>query len=383
MTSMQPMWWFALPVLLLPLWWHLQKRERTRTEPLATARFLPAAAPRQQRVPRLVDVLLLLARLLLLIGLIAWLAVLAMPWKGDTVFIEPSLESDAWAIQQIRAAGMSDAAREPLPADIWPWLALNEHAWHPTARLLIVARSTPMPALPPRLAHAITVATATATPAADSTASTASATPRAGALPQDRHVVVASTPERMARWQALFAAFGTAGEGAYRYVLSDTPTRDTELIVWDRVDAQAPAAWQAPLWWRTIAAPATATATATTPAATATAAATAAATVVATGTASAARQPVLFTSARTQQGLTWSAPQWPLTDTAGARQLYEQWQRQSKLWPAYPMPEAIKTLPAQRKSPLPATLAASPDWLAIALMALFAAERMLAHVRRR
>jgi hypothetical protein len=47
------------------------------------------------------------------------------------------------------------------------------------------------------------------------------------------------------------------------------------------------------------------------------------------------------------------------------------------------MPAAIKTLPAQRKTPLPATLAASPEWLAIALMALFAAERMLAHVRRR
>jgi hypothetical protein len=359
MTSMQPMWWFALPVLLLPLWWHLQKRERTRTEPLATARFLPSAAPRQQRVPRLVDVLLLVARLLLLLGLIAWLAVLAMPWKGDTVFIDPSLESDAWAAQQIRAAGMTDAAREPLPADIWPWLALNEHAWHPTARLLIVARSTPMPALPPRLAHAITVATATA-PAA---------------LPQERNVVVASTPERMARWQALFAAFGTAGEGAYRYVLSDTPSRDTELIVWDRADTPPPAAWQAALWWRTISAPGTATAPAVT--------ATAAAPVVATGTASAARQPLPFTSARAQQGLTWSAPHWPLTDTAGARQLYEEWQRQSKPWPAYPMPAAIKTLPAQRKTPLPATLAASPEWLAIALMALFAAERMLAHVRRR
>ena len=41
MTSMQPLWWFALPVLLLPVWLHMRKRERTRTDLLATARFLP------------------------------------------------------------------------------------------------------------------------------------------------------------------------------------------------------------------------------------------------------------------------------------------------------------------------------------------------------
>ena len=41
---MTSMWWFALPVLLLPIWWHRQKRERVKALPLATARFLPRAA---------------------------------------------------------------------------------------------------------------------------------------------------------------------------------------------------------------------------------------------------------------------------------------------------------------------------------------------------
>jgi hypothetical protein len=347
MTSMQPLWWFALPVLLLPLWWHLQKRERTRTEPLATARFLPAAAPRQQRVFRFADVLLLLARLLLLVGLIAWLAVLAMPWKGDTVFIDPSLNSGAWAEQQIHAAGMDKAAREPLPADAWNWLARNEHAWHPTARFLVVARTLGMPALPPRLAH--NVALRTLAPGARPAAP-------AHAAPMDRHVVVVAAPERMARWQALFAAFGTAGDGAYRYVLSDTPTPATELIVWDRPDSKPPQSWQAALWWRTE--------TST------------------MAPAAGMRPRVVFTGVSTKQGVTWSAPQWPLNDASGARSLYEQWQRQSKPWPAYPMP-AIQSLPAQRKSPLPAVLAASPEWLAAAIVALFVLERILAHVRRR
>lgn len=340
MASLQPLWWFALPVLLLPVWWHLQKRERVKTELLATARFLPAAAPQQQRVLRLIDVLLLLIRLLLLAGLIAWLAVLTMPWKGDTVFIDPALESDAWAQQQIRAAGMDKAAREPLPADAWNWLARNEHAWKPSARLLMVVRTLPMPALPPRLAHTVMLRTPPAL---------ASPAPATSSHPTERHVVVVAPPERMARWQALFAAFGTAGDGVYRYVLSDTPTQATELIVWDRPDTPPPQEWQAPLWWRTAAAGA---------------------------------QPERLATLKTKQGLVWTAQQWPLTDAAGARKLYEMWQHQSKPWPAYPMP-AVDSLPAQRKAPLVAALAESPEWLAAVLLTLFVLERILAHVRRR
>lgn len=329
MTSMQPLWWFALPVLLLPLWWHMRKRERTRTDLLATARFLPVAAPQQQRILRWSDVPLLLTRLALLAVLIAWLAVLTMPWKGDTVFVAVGLERTDWAERQIRSAGMDAAARQPLPADVWNWLARNEHEWRPGARFLILAPHAAMPALPPRQAH-------------DAELRLAPAPSAAPAAPRERHVVVVAPAERMPRWQALFAAFGTASEGANRYVLGDTPTPATELIVWDKPDAEAPADWKAPLWWRTAGA-----------------------------------------AGETQgkQGLTWNAPHWPLRDVDAARALYERWQAAIARPAAYPMPaQAVK---AARRAALPAPLARSPEWLAITLLALFALERTLSHVRRR
>ena len=351
MTSMQPLWWFALPVLLLPVWWHMRKRERTRTELLATARFLPAAAPQQQRVARWSDLPLLLVRLALLVVLIAWLAVLAMPWKGDTVFIEASLESSPWATQQIQSAGMSSAAREPLPADLWNWLALNEHAWRPQARFLILAPGAAMPALRPRLAHAAELRLAPTaplpaapTPAAGGDALSADAGVPSSSAPamRERHVVVAAPSQRIAAWHALFAAFGTAGDGASRYVIEDAPTPKTELIVWDRQDSEPPPAWQAPLWWRSA---------------------------EATGQ----------TNAR--QGLTWSARNWPLHDIDAARALYERWQAATTRPAAYPM--QAQAIDAARTRPLPAPLARSPEWLASALLALFFFERILAHARRR
>lgn len=339
MTSLQPMWWFALPVLLLPVWWHMRKRERTRTDLLATARFLPAAVPQQQRVLRWSDVLLLLVRLALLAVLIAWLAVLTMPWKRDTVFVARSLASSPWAEQQIQSAGMKDAAREPLPDDVWNWLARNEHEWHPDARFLVLAPGAAMPALPPRLAHPIDLRLVPAAPAPAAAARVAATN-----APRERNVVVSAPPERMVRWQALFAAFSTAADGANRYVIADAPTAATELIVWDRPDAAPPANWKAPLWWRTS--------TATGPAQTS-----------------------------TLQGLSWSAAQWPLNDVEGARALYERWQAAVSLPGAYPMPAQL--IKPGRSKPLPTPLARSPEWLALALLALFAIERILTHVRRR
>lgn len=333
MTSMQPLWWFALPVLLLPVWWHMRKRERTRTDFLATARFLPIAAPQQQRVPRWLDLLLLLVRLALLVVLIAWMAVLAMPWKGDTVFIDPSLDSSPWAAQQIQSSGMGTAEREPLPADLWNWLVRNEDEWRPEARFLILAPRAAMPALPPGLAHAADLRLA---PSAEPR-TTAAATP-----PRERHVVVSAPAERLPRWQALFAAFSTAADGANRYVLSDSPTAATELIVWDRPDTEPPTSWKAALWWRT---------------------------------ANANGQ------TQTPQGLTWTSPQWPLQDIDAARTLYERWQAATAQAVPYPMP--AQALKAERKEPLPTPLARSPEWLALALLVLFAIERMLAHARRR
>ncbi|KQZ40538.1 hypothetical protein [Duganella sp. Root1480D1] len=330
MTSMQPLWWLALPVLLLPVWWHMRKRERTRTDFLATARFLPAAAPQQQRVLRWSEVLLLLVRLALLAVLIAWMAVLAMPWKGDTVFVSPALESSPWAVQQVQSAGMSVAAREPLPADLWNWLARNEHEWRPEARFLILAPHASMPALPPRLAHAVELRLAP--PSA-----TAPRTP-----PRERHVVVSAPAERLLRWQALFAAFSTAADGVNRYLISDTPTAATELIVWDRPGKEPPTSWKAALWWRTA---------------------------NSTG------------QTQTPQGLAWTSPQWPLQDVDAARALYERWQAATVQAAPYPMP--AQTIKAGRTKPLPTPLARSPEWLALVLLALFAVERILAHARRR
>ncbi|MYN04759.1 hypothetical protein GTP41_21940 [Pseudoduganella sp. DS3] len=333
MTSMQPLWWFALPLLLLPVWWHMRKRERTRTDFLATARFLPAALPQQQRVLRWSDVPLLLARLALLVVLIAWLAVLAMPWKGDTVFIAAALERSAWAEQQIAAAGMGSAARQPLPDDAWNWLARNEHEWRPEARFLILApeAAAAMPALPPRLAHSIDLRVAAAPAAAPKVAA-----------PRERQVVVVTSADRLPRWQALFAAFSTAADGAHRYVLSDAPSASTELIVWDKPDTQPPPSWQAKLWWRTAAA---------------------------TG------------QTQSPQGLTWTAPQWPLQEVDAARALYERWQAATARPAPHPLP--AQQFRAERTKPLPTPLARSPEWLAIALLALFAIERTLTHVRRR
>ena len=59
MTDMS-LWWWALPVLLLPILWHRKKRKQTKSMPLASARFLPSAEPKQQRVWRFSDPLLLL-----------------------------------------------------------------------------------------------------------------------------------------------------------------------------------------------------------------------------------------------------------------------------------------------------------------------------------
>ena len=63
---MNSLWWLALPTLLLPIWWHRKKRVQVAAEPMATARFLPRTEPRQMRVWRWADVILMILRCLLL-----------------------------------------------------------------------------------------------------------------------------------------------------------------------------------------------------------------------------------------------------------------------------------------------------------------------------
>ncbi len=333
MTSLQPWWWAALPLLLLPLWWHRQKRQRTASELLATARFLPSTAPQQRRIWRWTDIFLLLVRLALLLALIAWLAVTVLPWRGDTVLADPTLEP-AWVAREVQAARMQDAARMPLPAGVLDWLRRREHQWRDGTRILVLARAgdVPMPAHPPRLAHAVTLRLAPAVlPAA-----------------QRHHVVVASTPERLPRWQALFAAFGTV---TGPYTVAAVPTSQTGLIVWDRPESP-PAAWRAPHWWRADG----------------------------KGDRHVTAAGIALTYTDTPQGRIWRGMPWPPASATEAAALQQAWQAVA----AAPAPYA---LPAQALAParplsLPARVGEPAPWWGWLLLALFMLERLLAHARR-
>jgi hypothetical protein len=190
MLSSFPLWWLALPVLLLPLWWHRQKRLRLKAEPLATARFLPSAAPEQLRIWRWRDRVLLLVRMLLLVAVIAWLAATIFPWRGDTVLLDPGVDQ-AWAAQQIQAAGMASAQRIELPAGALTWLRRHERDWSPRARLLIVAQAgkIAMPARVPQFAHLVELRLKPL----------AVATPMPARAISEQRIAIATPPARMRR----------------------------------------------------------------------------------------------------------------------------------------------------------------------------------------
>jgi len=338
MSTAYALWWWALAALLLPLWWHRRKRQRTQAEPLATARFLPVAAPQQLRIWRWADKTLLLLRLLLLVGLIAWLADVALPWRGDTVFVGDRVDP-AWAEAQIQAAGLGAAPRRPLPgSDPLAWLVAHEREWQPGARLAIVASgdAVPMAARPPALAHRVELRLQAAPP---------------GTTTIERHVALASA--RTASWRALFTAFESAGLGRERYIVTEAPDPQTELIVWDRPGAPA-AAWRAPLWW------------AVQPAA--------------FPELAGARRSGKLRVADTARGRVWARDSWPLDDREpldGARALWGDWQTLQR----EPLPYAAPTGTLDASTAVPATLpiAASHTLLAPLLALLFALERALAY----
>lgn len=170
---MTSLWWWALPVLLLPIWWHRQRRRQVQATPLATARFLPKSAPRQLRAWRWIDVVLLMLRCLLLATVIAWLADPVIAWRGDTV---------------LTANG-----------DAIGWFQAREAEWKPDAKITVIGPQT-MAATMPRLRHAITLRT------------TVPAAPRSV-----RHVAIISTDP--APWRALFGAI----DGPARYVVDAAP----------------------------------------------------------------------------------------------------------------------------------------------------------------
>jgi hypothetical protein len=324
---MNSLWWMALPVLLLPLWWHRQKRERVKAEPLATARFLPRADPQQRRVWRWTDRVLLAVRCLMLLAAIALLAGLTLPWRGDTVLVLPGADP-AWLEKQVRESGFAGARRMALSADNpLGWLASHEREWKAGARLLVVG-SVPMPAVQPQFSHRVELRT-TPVPFARS----------------EHHVAIVS--KRAAQWRALFDAL----DGPRRYLVTDAPDARSELIVWDVPDAP-PAGMRAPLWWigDTAAFP------------------------------ELNKAPSVdgLHYADSARGRLWTSGDWPPGDADAARTLFESWQRLHYAPVPYTAPAQV--LPA---SAIPASAGSQRDQLLLVLTLLFALERILAHASRR
>ncbi|WP_332877697.1 BatA domain-containing protein [Massilia sp. S19_KUP03_FR1] len=282
---MTSLWWWALPVLLLPVWWHRQRRRQVQATPLATARFLPKSAPRQLRAWRWVDLMLLVLRCLLLATLIAWLADPVVAWRADTVLVLPG--------------GVSkDPRAVALPTqDAIGWFRAREAEWKPDAKITIVGPQT-MAATQPRLRHLITLQTVTPPVAL-----------------AKRHVAIFSATT--APWRALLSAV----DGPVRYVVDAAPDAQTEWIVWDETDVAPPAGP-----WRVV---------------------------------------------RTALPL----------DAAAARALLETWQHQYVAPVPYVAPPQV--LAADPSVPVKSQGGALRDKLLIALIALFALERGLAHVRKR
>jgi hypothetical protein len=327
---MSSLWWLALAVLALPVWWHRQKREQKQADVLATARFLPRAEPKQVRAWRWSDPLLLLVRCLLLAALVAWLADPVLPWRGDTVIVGSGTDA-AWADQQVRQAGLDAAARIDMPApDALAWLHAHEREFAPQARLLVLG-DLPMPSNLPRFAHRVELRTFS-TPFAKS----------------EHHVAVAS--ERAAQWIALFAAL----DGPQRFVVDPAPGAGTELVIWDLPQAP-PANLRAPLWWvlDTTAFPEL----------------------------KKAKEVDGLRYADSARGRLWTSTFWPPKDAQAARKLFETWQQLHYAPVPYTAP-SIVLAPGQADTGGQAG-GALRDALMMALAALFALERLLTHVRRR
>lgn len=327
---MNALWWLALPVLLLPIWWHRKKRVQHQAAPMATARFLPRTEPRQTRVWRWSDPLLLLVRCLLLACLVAWLADPVTPWRGDTVVVVEGGDA-AWVDQQLAQAGLAKAERVALPAaQALHWLRQHEREWRPEARLLVLG-DVPMPAAPPVFGRAVDVRTRTVARA-----------------PQEIHVHIAS--DRAGEWRRMF----TAIDGPDKIVIDDAPGAATALIVWDRAEAP-PAALRASLWLVTD------------PAA----------------FPELAKAPAIsgMRYADSPRGRLWQHPDWPPRDAVAARALLDYWQQ------LHVGPRPF-TLPSQVFAATAGTSAPAPDGvlrhiLLALLVALFVIERSLAHARRR
>lgn len=324
------LWWLALPVLLLPVWWHRQKRERAASEPLATARFLPRTNPLHRRVWRWHDRTLLLLRCLLLATVIAWLADLVLPWRGDAVLVAPGTDA-AWAERQISETGFTGATRIHLrEPDVFGWLARHEREWQSDARLLVIGH-VPMPAAAPRLSHPVTVR----------------ARPAVYPKGERRVTIVSNRPEK---WRRMFDAI----DGPQRYLVQTAPAAAAELIVWDVPDAP-PAQLRAPLWW--IGDP------------------------TAFPELKNAKIVDRLRYAESPRGRLWTSDAWPPVDADAARAQFETWQRLHYAPVSWPTPS--QTISAASSTATVQASGALRYLLTIALLVLFSLERILTHAQRR
>ena len=327
---MNSLWWLALPTLLLPVWWHRKKRLQVAAEPLASARFLPRTEPRQMRVWRWSDVILMVNRCLLLACAVAWLADPVFPWRGDTVVVAEGTDAQ-WLEREVKAAGYGEAARVPLPAaQALAWIRAHEREFKPEARVLVLG-DIPMPASVPQFRRPVVLHTL------------ARPVPRT----QSHVAIVSARPQE---WRRMFAAL----DGPLRVVIDKAPGPKTELIVWDMPDAP-PAAMRAPLWWVTDAGAFTELAQ------------------------SKALGGIRYADGA--RGRVWASNAWPPTDPAAARALLDTWRElhyAPSPYTAPPMAFAATNAPARVYAS-----GALRDFLMLALVALFALERILTHARRR
>lgn len=316
---MSGLWWLALALLALPVWWHRRRRRQFDALPLASARFLPQGEPRRLRSWRWRERVLLLVRCLLLSGVVAWLADVVLPWRGDAVLVAAGTDR-AWAERQARQAGLVHATVMFLPTrDVFGWLLRHEREWQQDARLLLVG-DIPMPALRPRLAHQVELRTYTQTPAA-----------------VERRVAVFSG--RASEWRRLFGAL----DGPHRYRVDEAPGPATDLIVWDLPGAP-PAGLAAPLWW----------------------------------TSGAAAFPELgaLRHASGPRGRVWLVDG-PPRDAGAARAMFESWQELHYGSPSWTTPnQRLAAAPGAQPAEVDGALR---YLLTLLLLVLFGSERYLAH----
>jgi len=323
---MNNLWWFALPIIVLPIWWHRRKRIENKAALMATARFLPRTEPRQTRVWRWSDPLLLLVRCLLLACLIAWLADPVYPWRGDTVVVAQGTDA-AWAERQVQDAGLAQTERVTLPgAQALAWVHEHEREWESGARLLVLG-DVPMPATKPSFGREVELRTQPAK-----------------AANVEHHVYIAS--ERAPEWRRMFAAL----DGPEKIVIDEAPGAATQLIIWDRAGAP-PANLKASLWLVTDRA----------------------------AFPELAKAPGLngLHYADSPRGRLWHHAAWPPRDADSARRLLDDWQQLHVGPRPYTMQSQVFAASKDAGAPPPG--GALRDTLLAVLAALFVLERILTH----